>query len=28
VMIAAEMRKRLAAHGFRVKATHRDIEKP
>jgi UPF0042 nucleotide-binding protein len=28
VMIAAEMRKRLAAHGFRVKATHRDLEKP
>jgi RNase adapter protein RapZ len=28
VMIAAEMRKRLATHGFRVKATHRDVEKP
>jgi UPF0042 nucleotide-binding protein len=28
VMIAGEMRKRLANHGFRVKATHRDIEKP
>ena len=28
VMIASEMRSRLAAHGFRVKATHRDIEKP
>lgn len=28
VMIAAEMRKRLANHGFRVKATHRDVEKP
>jgi UPF0042 nucleotide-binding protein len=28
VMIAAEMRKRLATHGFRVKATHRDLEKP
>jgi UPF0042 nucleotide-binding protein len=28
VMIASEMRKRLANHGFRVKATHRDLEKP
>ena len=28
VMIASEMRKRLAGHGFRVKATHRDLEKP
>ena len=28
VMIAGEMRKRLANHGFRVKATHRDLEKP
>ena len=27
VMIADEMRKRLARHGFRVKATHRDLEK-
>jgi UPF0042 nucleotide-binding protein len=27
VMIAGEIRKRLAAHGFRVKASHRDIEK-
>jgi len=28
VRIAAEMSKRLATHGFRVKATHRDLEKP
>jgi RNase adapter protein RapZ len=27
VMIADEIRKRLARHGFRVKAAHRDIEK-
>jgi len=27
VMIASEMRKRLARHGFRVKTTHRDLEK-
>ncbi len=27
VMIADEMRKRLARHGFRIKTTHRDLEK-
>jgi len=27
VMIADEMRKRLARHGFRIKTTHRDMEK-
>jgi len=27
VMIADEMRKRLACHGFRVKTAHRDMEK-
>jgi RNase adapter protein RapZ len=27
VMIADEMRKRLARHGYRIKTTHRDIEK-
>jgi RNase adapter protein RapZ len=28
VMIASEMRKRLATHGYRAKVTHRDLEKP
>jgi hypothetical protein len=27
-MIADEVRKRLARHGFRIKTTHRDLEKP
>jgi UPF0042 nucleotide-binding protein len=27
VMIADEIRRRLARHGFRVKATHRDLAK-